>query len=73
VKDLCNGKIISQSKLREELSLASPKIALDLMVARLRSRVDLHGEKEDSEAVKEDVEVIQGLHRRVTEREQSQH
>ena len=53
VKELCNGKVISQAKLDEELSLASPKIARDLMIARLRSKMDVGGESEDSTSVKE--------------------
>ncbi|KAM0424397.1 hypothetical protein ACHAPT_010317 [Fusarium lateritium] len=53
VKELCNGKVISQAKLDEELALASPKIARDLMIARLRSKVDVGGESEDSPVVKE--------------------
>ncbi|KAJ4181066.1 PPPDE domain-containing protein [Fusarium falciforme] len=53
VKELCNGKVISQAKLDEELSLASPKIARDLMIARLRSKMDVGGESEDSPSVKE--------------------
>ncbi|OTB08654.1 hypothetical protein M426DRAFT_316660 [Hypoxylon sp. CI-4A] len=61
VKQLCNGKIISQAKLSEELSLASPKIALDLMVARLRSRIEVLDEHEDSDAVQEDVDIIKRL------------
>ncbi|KAI0127405.1 hypothetical protein BJ170DRAFT_683249 [Xylariales sp. AK1849] len=72
VKQLCDGKVISQAKLGEELSLASPRMALDLMVARLRSRMDNIEEKEDvdkvkddNEAVKEDVDVIKALWHRV--------
>ncbi|KAF4985154.1 hypothetical protein FDECE_16777 [Fusarium decemcellulare] len=53
VKELCNGKVISQAKLDEELSLASPKIARDLIVARVRSKMDVGGETEDSASVKE--------------------
>jgi hypothetical protein len=72
VKQLCNGKLISQAKLSEELSLASPKMALDLMVARLRSRMDDVGEHEDvdkvkdnNDAVKEDVDIIKALWHKV--------
>ena len=61
VKDLCDGKVISQAKLNEELALASPKIARDLLVARLRSKVDVAGEREDSETVQEDVRSIKQL------------
>ncbi|KAI1768827.1 hypothetical protein GGR53DRAFT_312490 [Hypoxylon sp. FL1150] len=65
VKNVCNGKVISQAKLSEELALASPKIALDLMVARLRSRVETLDEHEDSDTVKGDVDVIKVLWHRV--------
>ncbi|KAK9413299.1 putative PPPDE domain-containing protein [Seiridium unicorne] len=72
VKQLCNGKIISQAKLREELSLASPRIALDLMVARFKSRIDSFGDHEDAEKIKDqdvevqkDVDVIGTLWRRI--------
>ena len=61
VKDLCNGKVISQAKLDEELALASPKIVRDLVVARLRSKVEVAGEKEDSESVQGDVDLIKKL------------
>ncbi|KAI5456746.1 hypothetical protein BGZ63DRAFT_517566 [Mariannaea sp. PMI_226] len=46
VKALCNGKIISQAKLDEELSLASPRIARDIIIARFRSKL----ERKDREA-----------------------
>lgn len=69
VKSLCNGKIISQAKLREELSLASPKIALDLMVARLKSKIEILDEREDSDTVKEDVDIIKDLWHRVHHKE----
>jgi hypothetical protein len=72
VHQLCDGKVISQAKLKEELALASPKIALDLMVARLRSRVDKIGEHDNMDKVenehkevREDVAVIKTLLRRV--------
>ncbi|KAM5360203.1 hypothetical protein ACJZ2D_013913 [Fusarium nematophilum] len=60
VKELCNGKVISQAKLDEELALASPKIARDLIVARIRSKMDAGGESEDSPSVKE---YLEGLKR----------
>lgn len=66
VKLLCNGKIISQAKLDEELSLISPRIARDLIVARLRSKVDVKGEREDSQSVKEDVNTLKSLWNRVS-------
>ncbi|KAI5863137.1 hypothetical protein GGS23DRAFT_568454 [Durotheca rogersii] len=61
VRQVCDGKIISQTKLNEELALASPKIALDLMVARLRSKIEKFEEHEESDGVKEDVDIIKGL------------
>jgi hypothetical protein len=58
VKQLCEGKTISQAKLKEELSLVSPKIAIDLMVTRLKSKLEAFGEHEDQEKVKDhDAEV----------------
>ncbi|KAH8668548.1 hypothetical protein BX600DRAFT_460246 [Xylariales sp. PMI_506] len=75
VKSLCNGKVISQAKLREELKLASPRIALDLMVARLRSRMDKLPEHADIDKVKnehkdvsEDVDTIKALLHKVHHR-----
>ncbi|KAI0179992.1 hypothetical protein GGR52DRAFT_578459 [Hypoxylon sp. FL1284] len=65
VKQVCNGKVISQAKLSEELSLASPKIALDLMVARLRSKMETLGEHEESDSVKDDVDMIKTLWHKV--------
>lgn len=61
VKDLCEGRVISQAKLDEELALASPKIARDLLVARLRSKMDDDGEKDDSQTVQEDVNLLKQL------------
>ncbi|KAF5024628.1 hypothetical protein F66182_3392 [Fusarium sp. NRRL 66182] len=58
VKELCNGKVISQAKLEEELALASPKIARDLVIARMRSKMDAGGESEDSPMVKECLDAI---------------
>lgn len=52
VKQLCEGRTISQGKLKQELAAISPKIALDLMVARFRSRVDTFGEDQDPEKLK---------------------
>lgn len=58
VKELCNGKVISQAKLDEELSLVSPKLARDLIVGRIRSKMDVGGESEDSPSIKEHLETI---------------
>lgn len=65
VKQVCNGRMISQAKLSEELALASPKIALDLMVTRLRSKLEKQDEHEDSDTVKDDVDAIKVLWHRV--------
>ncbi|WZH47658.1 uncharacterized protein QYS62_008814 [Fusarium acuminatum] len=58
VKELCNGKVISQAKLDEELSLVSPKLARDLIVGRIRSKMDVGGESEDSPSIKEHLDAI---------------
>ncbi|KAI1212483.1 uncharacterized protein F4807DRAFT_416325 [Annulohypoxylon truncatum] len=68
VRQLCNGKVISQAKLNEELSLVSPRLALDLMVARLRSKVEISKEHENSETVKKDMDIIKGLLHKVHHR-----
>ncbi|KAI2630710.1 hypothetical protein GGR54DRAFT_583830 [Hypoxylon sp. NC1633] len=65
VKQLCDGRMISQAKLSEELSLVSPKIALELMIARVRSRIEELDENEDSDGVKADMDVIKGLWHKV--------
>ena len=65
IKELCNGKTISQAKLEEEIRLASPKIARDLMVARLRSKLEREDQKEDSESVQNDVFTIKELWGRI--------
>lgn len=65
IKELCNGKTISQAKLEEEIRLASPKIARDLMVARLRSKLEREGQKEDSASVQDDVFTIKELWGRI--------
>ena len=69
MRQLCEGKSISQAKLSEELSIASPRIARDLVVARLRTKLDGLHQREDSDDVKDDVETIKTLHRAATERE----
>ncbi|KXJ94860.1 hypothetical protein Micbo1qcDRAFT_193917 [Microdochium bolleyi] len=61
VAELCNGAHVEQAKLSEELEHVSPRIAMDLMAARLHSRMDVKNEKEDSEGVKEDVDVLKSL------------
>ncbi|KAI1484154.1 hypothetical protein F4774DRAFT_364953 [Daldinia eschscholtzii] len=65
VRQLCDGRIISQAKLSEELSLVSPKIALDLMIARLRSKIEVLDEHEDSDSVKVDMDTIKALWHKV--------
>ena len=73
VRQLCDGKALGQAKLSEELSVASPRIARDLVVERLRTKLDAldkqEGSAEESADVKEDVETIKTLHRVATERE----
>jgi hypothetical protein len=61
IKELCNGRMISQAKLEEEIRLVSPKIARDLMVARLRSKMEKGEQTEDSESVQHDVLTIKEL------------
>ncbi|KAH7015769.1 hypothetical protein EDB80DRAFT_679698 [Ilyonectria destructans] len=63
VKALCNGKVISQAKLEEELALASPKIARDLIVAKFRSKKELKelkgdNDESDSDTIKDFFETI---------------
>jgi hypothetical protein len=65
IKELCNGRMISQAKLEEEIRLVSPKIARDLMVARLRSKMEKGEQMEDSESVQHDVHTIKELWARV--------
>ncbi|GAP82507.1 hypothetical protein SAMD00023353_0100540 [Rosellinia necatrix] len=69
VSELCDGKAVSQAKLEEELRLASPRIARDLLVARLRSRIDAKDTKEPHESFDEEVSTIKALERTMTERE----
>lgn len=68
VRLLCDGKMISQAMLNEELSLISPKIARDLMVARLRSKLDASNENEEPDDVKEDVDVIKAWLQKIQHR-----
>ncbi|KAJ4983601.1 hypothetical protein SVAN01_10920 [Stagonosporopsis vannaccii] len=65
IKELCNGKMISQAKLEEEIRLLSPKIARDLMVTRLRSKLEKEDQKEDSESVQNDVFTMKELWGRI--------
>lgn len=65
IKELCNGKIISQVKLEEEIRLVSPKIARDLAMARLRSKLEKEDQKVDSESVQNDVFTIKELWSRI--------
>ncbi|KAL6708084.1 hypothetical protein ACN47E_003518 [Coniothyrium glycines] len=65
VKELCNGKMISQAKLEEEIRLISPKIARDLMVAKLRSKLEKDDQPEDSASVQADVLTIKELWGRI--------
>lgn len=65
IRELCNGKMINQAKLEEEIRLISPKIARDLMVSRLRSKLEKEDQKEDSESVQHDVFTIKELWGRI--------
>ena len=73
VKLLCDGTAISEPMLEQELAALSPKITSDLMVARLRSKLDtVHGDsdadadaKADRAGVKEDVDIIKALWKKV--------
>ncbi|KAI0421141.1 hypothetical protein F5X98DRAFT_330223 [Xylaria grammica] len=69
VRELCDGKTISQAKLEEELRLASPRVARDLLVARLRSKLDAKETKEEPESFEDEVNTIKALERTMTERE----
>ncbi|KAJ8127742.1 hypothetical protein O1611_g5895 [Lasiodiplodia mahajangana] len=69
VRELCDGKTISQAKLEEELRLASPRLARDLLVARLRSKLDAKEIKEQHEDFEDEVNTIKALERTMTERE----
>ncbi|KAI1133132.1 hypothetical protein F5Y10DRAFT_229456 [Nemania abortiva] len=69
VRELCDGKTISQAKLEEELHLASPRVARDLLVARLRSKLDAKEIKEHQEDFENEVNSIKALERTMTERE----
>ena len=79
VRMLCDGTAISEPMLNEELSAISPKLTRDLMVARLRSKMDAatgdSASGADADAatdaaavrpdVKEDVDIIKTLWQRV--------
>ncbi|KAI1344473.1 hypothetical protein F5Y15DRAFT_112764 [Xylariaceae sp. FL0016] len=69
VKELCNGKVITQAKLSEELHKASPRIARDLMVAKLKSNLESKEQKhQPQEPIDDDIHMIKGLERTMTER-----
>ncbi|KAH8907782.1 hypothetical protein BR93DRAFT_566181 [Coniochaeta sp. PMI_546] len=61
VKDICNNKIISKQKLSEELVLASPRIGLYLMVAKVAGNVFLGGTSLNDSSVTRDLNIIKGL------------
>jgi len=70
VKEVCDGKVISQWKLSEELARSAPKIGLYVMIARLAADV-LDGKKSvDSKTVIRDIKFIKGL--RDLEKQKSQ-
>lgn len=62
VRELCNGgRLISQHKLDEELKLISPKMAMDIMMTKLQSKLEDPGQGEESDSVKRDVDVLGSL------------
>lgn len=67
MKALCDGKIVSQHKLDEELKLVSPKMAMDMMMAKLDAKLEGPEGKgnEHSDSVESDVNVIGELWGRV--------
>lgn len=66
VRELCNGgRLISQHKLDEELKLISPKMAMDVIMAKLQSKLEDPGQGEESHSVKRDVDVLGSLWARV--------
>lgn len=73
VRLLCDGTAISEPMLKQELEALSPKITSDLMVARLRSKLDaVNGDsdadtdaKADRAGVKEDADIIKALWQRM--------
>ncbi|KAI1506260.1 hypothetical protein F5X99DRAFT_128799 [Biscogniauxia marginata] len=65
VKELCYGSTIHNAKLSEELRLISPKISMDLMIAKFRSKMELTDEKEDSKSVEQDMDAISQLWHKV--------
>lgn len=61
VKELCDGKIITQWKLDQELARAAPKIGLYVMIARLAADV-LGGKRTlDSATAVRDMDFIKSL------------
>ncbi|KAI0017398.1 hypothetical protein F4780DRAFT_782371 [Xylariomycetidae sp. FL0641] len=69
VKELCNGQVISEAKLSEELHKASPRIARDLMVAKLKSTLERREGKNKQKEVDEDVNIIKKLEGMMKKRE----
>ena len=61
VKDICNQKVISKQKLSEELVIASPRIGLYLMVAKVASNVFLGGTSVNDSSVGRDMNIIKSL------------
>lgn len=67
MKALCDGRIVSQHKLDEELKMVSPKMAMDMMMNKLDFRLDGPDSKgaEHSDEVKNEVNIIGELWGRV--------
>ncbi|PSN63407.1 hypothetical protein BS50DRAFT_637900 [Corynespora cassiicola Philippines] len=66
IRELCNGKMITQSKLEQEIRLISPKIASDMMVAKLRSKLEKEDQRDDSESVQNDIFTLKELWGKIT-------
>ncbi|EHA57717.1 hypothetical protein MGG_05463 [Pyricularia oryzae 70-15] len=67
MKALCDGRIVSQHKLDEELKMVSPKMAMDMMMNKLDFKLDSSDSKGavDSNEVKNEVNIIGELWGRV--------
>ncbi|KAJ9133505.1 hypothetical protein NKR19_g9026 [Coniochaeta hoffmannii] len=61
VKDICNNKVISRQKLSEELVVASPRIGLYLMVAKVAANVFVGDTSLNDSSVARDLNIIKGL------------
>jgi hypothetical protein len=62
VKEICDGKVITQWKLSEELARVAPRIGLYVMIVRLASDVLDRKKSVDSKTVIRDIKFIKSLH-----------